>query len=234
MLAELIGTLRLEGACLYVDALHSGERVLPIWPPEFTLRMEGDQVLVVDGEGQVVARAGEEVYMGGGHVPVRDEWVLGQIPEACRGSTFLVGTGVRPNVRQDAELVSTDAVATEAGTVLFPHYRPALDEQITGAQTVSGRLVAYDYYRCLHLQTESFGPYTLLWPSEWSLQVVDGTAVVTDQEGIPLAQLGNEVLLRARAVPHSWDSPVYRQLVDELPGDCISTTWLVDEIQARP
>jgi len=241
MLAELIGTLQLEGECLYVHTLHGGERVLPIWPPEFTLRVEDEQVLVIDGEGQVAARAGEEVYMGGGYVPVSDEWVLGQIPQACRGPYFVVGNEVRPNLRQDAELLSTDVVATEAGTILFPHYSRALDEQITGARPIGGRgsslegkLVAYDYRRCLHLQTESFGPYTLLWPSGWALQVVDGTAVVTDQEGIPVAQLGNEVLLRARAVPHSWDSPIYRQLVDELPGDCIGATWLVDEVRARP
>jgi hypothetical protein len=234
MEAELVGTLRLEGECLYVDALHDGGRVLPIWPPEFTLRIEDDQVLVINGEGEGAARGGEEVYMGGGHVPVSDEWVLGQIPEACRGSYFVVGSEVRPNLRQDAELLSTDAIATEAGTVLFPQYKPVLNQQIAGSQTVSGRLVAYDYYRCLHLQTESFGPFTLLWPPEWSLQTMDGSPVVRNKEGRPVAQLGDEVLLSARSVPHSWDSPVYRQLVDELPGDCIGATWLVDEIQARP
>jgi hypothetical protein len=62
MTAELIGTLRLEDACLQVQPLGGGV-LLPIWPPEFTLRTEGEQVLVIDGEGQVAARAGEEVYM---------------------------------------------------------------------------------------------------------------------------------------------------------------------------
>jgi len=234
MLAELFGTLRLDGECLYVDAFHGGERVLPVWPPEFTLRLEGDQVLVIDGEGQVAARAGEEVYMGGGYVPVSDEWVLGQIPEACRGSYFVVGSEVRPNLRQDAELLSLDTVATETGTVLFPHYSPALDEQVTDGQAVSGKLVAYEYYRCLHLQTETFGPFTLLWPPGWSLQVVDGAAVVMDKEGSAVARLGDEVFLSARSAPHSWDDPIGRQLVGELPGDCIGATWLVDDAETRP
>ena len=57
MLALLIGTLRREGACLYVQSL-DGEVLLPIWPPEFTLRAEGDQVLVIDGQGQVAAHVG--------------------------------------------------------------------------------------------------------------------------------------------------------------------------------
>ena len=73
MEAALAGTLRLEEGCLRVYSLYDGRSTLPIWPPEFTLRVEGDQVLVIDGEGQVVAHAGEEVYMGGGSVPVTDE-----------------------------------------------------------------------------------------------------------------------------------------------------------------
>jgi hypothetical protein len=234
MLAELIGTLQPEGECLYVDALHGGERVLPIWPPEFTLRAEGDQLLVIDSEGQIAAQAGQEVYMAGGYVQVTDEWVLQQIPPACQGSHFVVGTQVRPNLRQGAELLSVDVIEAEGRAVLFPHYEPALDEQVTDARTIEGRLVAYAYRRCLHVQSESYGPFTLLWPADWSLEPVDGILTVIDQEGIALAQMDDEVRLRTRAVPHTMDSPAYRQLLDELPGDCIGPTWLVDEIEARP
>jgi hypothetical protein len=234
MLAELVGTLRLEGECLYVDGLQGDGHVLPIWPPEFTLREEDEQVLVIDAEGQVAARVGEEVYMAGGHVPVSDEWVLGQIPAACRGAYFIVGSEVRPNLHQEAELLSVHVVTTDGGTVLFAHYTPVLDEQIADRQAISGKLVAYDYRRCLHLQNESFGPMTLLWPPGWSLQVVDGTPVVQDEQGGQVAQLGDEVRLSTRVVPHTMDSPAYRQLVDELPGDCIGATWLVDKVETSP
>jgi hypothetical protein len=232
MLAELVGTLRLEEGCLRVSSLPDGEVVLPIWPPEFTLRVEGDQVLVIDGQGQVAARAGEEVYMGGGHVPVTDEWVLQQIPPACRGSYFVVGNTVRPNLRQDAELLSTEVISMAGRTILFPRYEPALDEQVTDRTSIGGKLVAYDYRRCLHLQTE-WGPgvATLLWPPDWSVRVDGDAAVVVDGTGQDVARLGDEVLLRARAVPQTMDSPVYRQLIDELPGDCVGATWLVDGIQ---
>jgi hypothetical protein len=231
MLAQLIGTLQLEGECLYVDSLQGGERVLPIWPPEFTLRLEGEQLLVIDGQGQVAARVGEEVYMGGGHVPVTDEWVLQQIPSACQGSYFVVGEGVRPNLRQETELLYTDVISAAGGTILFPRYKAALDEQVTDAQSIAGQLVAYDYQRCLHLQTESWGPFTLLWPTDWSLQVTEDTATVVDGQGKSVAQLRDEVSLRARSVPHTADLPVYRQLIEELPGDCIGATWLVDDVE---
>jgi hypothetical protein len=234
MLAELIGTLQLQGECLYVDSLGGDERVLPIWPPEFTLRTAGDQVLVIDGEGLVVARAGEEVYMGGGHMPVSDEWVLGQIPAACRGAYFVVGSEARPNLREDAELLTTDVVSANTGTVLFPRYSPTLDGTITGGERLAGQLVAYDYRRCLHLQSDSFGPMTLLWPPEWSLQLADGVPVVLDEQGTPRARLGDKLQLQTRSVPHTMESPVYRQLLEELPGDCIGATWLVDELETKP
>ena len=155
MMAELVGTLRLEGACLYVQSL-GGEVVLPIWPPDFTLRLQGDRVheeqaLVIDGKGQVAARAGEEVYMDGGYVGVTDEWVLQQIPPACRGEYFVVGNEVRPNLRYDSDLFALDVDSTTERTVLFLRYKPALDAQVANAGSIAGKLVVYDYNRCLHL-----------------------------------------------------------------------------------
>ena len=231
MLAQLIGTLRLEGACLQVQPL-SGGVILPIWPPEFTLRTEGEQVLVIDGQGQVAARAGEEVYMAGGYVGVSDEWVLQQIPAACRGEYFVVGSEVRPNLRYNSDLFALDVISGTTGTVLFLRYKPALDRQIADAGALDGKLVIYDYYRCLHLQTE-WGPgaVTLLWPSDWSTRVNDGEAIVVDGRGQAVARVGDEVSLRGRAIPQDMDFAAYRQLVDELPGDCIGTSWLVDGIE---
>ena len=230
MQAELIGTLRLEGACLYVQSL-GGEVLLPIWPPEFTLRTEGEQVMVIDGEGQVAARAGEEVYMGCGYVGVSDEWVLQQIPAACRGETFVVGNEVRPNLHYDSDLFALDLVSTTQQTVLFLRYKPALDEQVAEGGPMAGKLVVYDYYRCLHLQAD-WGPgaVTLLWPANWSARVDGETFVVLDGTGRVVARVGDEVHLRGRAIPHSADVAVYRQLIDELPGDCIGASWLVDRV----
>jgi len=167
MCAMLVGMLRLRDTCLYVQSLGGGS-VLPIWPPEFTLRVEGDQVLVINGEGQVTVHAGEEVYMSGGYAgDTTDEWVLQQIPPACQGEYFVVGNEVRPNLRYDSDLFALDVVSDTARTVLFLRYRPALDEQVVEAVSASGKLVAYDYRRCLHLQTD-WGPgeVILLWPAD--------------------------------------------------------------------
>ncbi len=234
MLAELVGTLVLDadGGCLRVAPLYGGESLLPIWPPEYTLRVEGEQVLVIDGEGQVAARVGEEVSMSGGQVAVTDEWVLQQIPTACRGAYFVVGHEVRPSLRHDSSLFSLDVISTTTRTLLFLHVKPALDEQVTEAQSIAGKLVAYDYRRCIHLQTE-WGPGSvmLLWPADWSLHVEGDTATILDGAGQAAVQLGDEVRLCVRAIPQTMESPIYRQLLDELPGDCTGTTWIVDGVE---
>lgn len=234
MLAELVGTLRLEGACLYVEMLGGGV-VLPIWPPEFTLRADGDQMQVIDGKGQVAALVGEEVYMAGGYVGVSDEWVLQQIPPACRGETFVVGSEVRPNLHQGSELLDLDVISTTGRTILFMRHKPALNEQVVDTGSISGKLVLYEGDRCLRLQTDGGpGPFALLWPAGWSLRVADGHATLVDESGQVLARVGDEVHLRGRAVPHDYDVAIYRQLLDEMPGDCRGASWLVDGLDPGP
>jgi hypothetical protein len=55
--------------------------------------------------------------------------------------------------------------------------------------------------------------------------------MLVDGTGETVAQVGDQVHVRGRAVPHTTDSPVYRQLIDELPGDCVGATWVVDQIE---
>jgi len=231
MLAQLIGTLRLEDACLQVQPLGGGV-ILPIWPPEFTLRSEGEQVLVIDGKGQVAARAGEEVYMAGGYVGVSDEWVLQQIPAACRGDYWIVGSA-RPNLTYDSDLFTPEVVSTPQIEAIFLRYKPALSEQAQAAKEVTGRLVLYEYQRCLQLETGGLGgPVHLFWPPDWSLRASDGEVAVLDGTGQVVGRVGQDVSLRVREVPGDWDSAVYRQLVNELPCSCMGgLSWLVDGVE---
>jgi hypothetical protein len=231
MLAELIGTLWLDpdGGCLRVRSLYGGEDLLVVWKPEFTLREQDGPLEVLDAEGEIAARVGEEVYLAGGYVTVRDEWVLQQIPPACRGATFVAGYPVRPNLRHDAGLFDLDVRALPEQTLLFLRAKPALEEQALETSTLSGTLVAYRERRCLQLQnTGGMDGATLVWPSDWSLRVEGEKATLLDGAGQVVARLGDEVRLRARVVPHTMDAPVYRQLIEELPGDCVGATWLVE------
>lgn len=227
MLALASGTLLLEQGCLRLEG-----GMLPIWPPGYTLRVEGGQVLIIDGGGGLAARAGEEVCMGGGQSGVTDEWVLQQIPAACRGDYWIVGSA-RPNLTYDSDLFSPEVVSTPQIEAIFLRYKPALSEQASVAREVTGRLVLYEYQRCLQLDTGGLGgPVHLFWPPDWSLRASDGEVAVLDGTGQVMGRVGEDVSLRVREVPSDWEDAVYRQLVDEVPCSCMGgLSWLVDRVE---
>jgi hypothetical protein len=235
MLAELIGTLHLDpqGGCLRVESLYDGADVLPIWQPEYTLRVEGDQVQVIDEEGEVAVQVGDEVCMSGGYSSMVSQWVNPQIPQDCQGAYFLVGQTVRPNLQHDSDLFHLDVVSSAERTVLFLRRKPALDEQAMDVEFIAGDLVVTGERRCVHIQNMPLGPSSpmLFWPSDWSVQVDGDSIVILDETGQAVAQQGDRVLLRVRAVPHTMNAPVYRQLIDELPCDCLGASWVVEKVE---
>lgn len=95
MAALLPGTLVLSGECLLVKSDNSEHTTLPIWPYDHRLRVEGNTIEVLNGNGEVVARVGEPVEMGGGEVPVDVDWINSHlhypIPAACQGPYWIVG-----------------------------------------------------------------------------------------------------------------------------------------------
>jgi hypothetical protein len=67
---------------------------LLLWPPDYGARVENGEVEIVDGAGQVVARVGEEVRLGGGAIPV--DWdsekyrqLYHELPGDCHGPYWI-------------------------------------------------------------------------------------------------------------------------------------------------
>lgn len=94
MASELKGKLVLDNGCLRVD------KYLLIWPHGFSLRTEGEEILIIDSNGQVFARVGDEIYVGGGEVAIPEEEakefieesITGQpLPDNCTGPYWIVG-----------------------------------------------------------------------------------------------------------------------------------------------
>ena len=91
MMADIRGEFLLDDeGCLRVAG---NDRVVPIWPADFSVDREDGQVRVLNSRGRVVARVGEEVYMGGGEVGRSLEGIAG-VEKRCSGTYWLVGTGV--------------------------------------------------------------------------------------------------------------------------------------------
>jgi len=237
MTAALVATLRLEDGCLQLQSPAGQVAHVPIWPPEFTLRLPddraaGDEVLVIDGAGEVVARTGEEVFMSGGESAVSDPWVLQQIPPACRGAYWIVGDTVRPNLRYGSDLFALDVLTSTGHTLFFLRQKPPLQAEVHERGTLQGTLAPPESDRCLHIWTE-WGPgvVTPLWPPDWSARVEGDTVVLIDGAGQAVARTGETVRLTGGVIPLNWESEVIRRLFDELPGDCLGTYWIVAGVE---
>ena len=86
-----------------------GRGGLVVWPHGYSLRREGDEILVLNGRGEAVAEVGEEVRMGGGQITQEEagptpgaarrafEEKRGElgVPERCRGPLWVSSEVVR-------------------------------------------------------------------------------------------------------------------------------------------
>jgi len=230
MEAELIGNLVLVDGCLRVNSIYGQASTLPVWPPEFTITADEDEIQVHDGDDQVVARVGQEVYMSGGEGSANSmpDCVREQLPAVCTGPYWIVGDTVRPNLRHDSELFSLDVISTTDHTLLFLGQKPALDEWADGDSVVAGTLVLYDYQRCPRVVSDDgLTDYVPLWPPDYGARVENGEFEILDGSGQAVARVKEEAVLAGASIPMVWDSEQYQRLRRELPGDCYGPYWVV-------
>ena len=232
MAAEMIGTLTLSGGCLRVESLFGDGSYLPVWPAEFDLKRDGNTIAVVDGAGEVVARTGEEVYMGGGEgsfdsIP---ECARQQLSPACGEPVWVVGEGVRPNLRADSDLFSLQVISSTERSFLMLRKQPVLDEWADRGSTATGTLVLWEGQRCLRIWSETgLGDFLPLWPQSYGARFSDGQVEILDGAGEVVARTGDEVSIPGGLIPGGWQSERYRELYYELPGDCYGPWWIVGE-----
>jgi hypothetical protein len=232
MEAELVGVLVLEEGCLRVDSHYNYGSYLPFWPLEFTLDLDDDTVIIVDGDDVVVGRVGEEIYMGGGtgRLSALPDCVREQLPASCKGPFWIVGEGVRLNIKEDPEFIQIEHIISSDRTMILLKKEPILDEWLEESAVISGKLRVYSPQRCPRIQSESgMTDYLLIWPPNYSLQLTDGLVEIIDGDGDLVAREGSDLVLHGSPIPHSWDSEHYRQLYYEIPGDCFGPYWIVGE-----
>ena len=64
-LEAMKGRLMLRGRCLLLETAHSPGEYFVVWPPGFNVHRTGDDLLVLNGGGSVIAKVGDHVTLGG-------------------------------------------------------------------------------------------------------------------------------------------------------------------------
>ena len=89
MEALLIATLVVEDGCLRAHQDESNESYTIVWQTDYFLNNNDGLIEMLDREGNVVARVGETIYLGGGEVRQVDaEQLRAPVPERCAGPKF--------------------------------------------------------------------------------------------------------------------------------------------------
>jgi hypothetical protein len=87
MEALATGMLILEDGYLRLSPSYSDDNFLIIWPKGYSLDKNGDEIRILDEEGQVVARVGDNISAAGGEVECLSVFWLkgGFLPFNCKG-----------------------------------------------------------------------------------------------------------------------------------------------------
>lgn len=81
MMALGKGRLLTVDGCVRLEGAHGDSGDVVVWPPGYSLDRRDGEVLVLNEKGEVEARVGDEVEMGGGEI---SEDALAEKPEAQR------------------------------------------------------------------------------------------------------------------------------------------------------
>jgi hypothetical protein len=98
--SEVYMTAALTGELVLEDGyLHVGEDLI-IWQPDYFLNSNDGTIEILDREGKVVGRVGEEIYMGGGEIKSIEfinSLIKEPLPQGIDGPFWLQGAETRLN-----------------------------------------------------------------------------------------------------------------------------------------
>lgn len=189
--ALMQGVLALdEAGCLRVEypGMEADGELGPlvIWHHDFTLQIEGDTIEVLNGEGVVVGRVGEEVSMGGGG---GNQVALPGMPlDACPGPYWILGSmeTLEAQAIPDIDVYPVSGDGDTIQAIFYSQSKPAGGESgITGILTIEEG--------CFRV-----GDYTILWPPDlWPDEDSDPLQIVYRRDGVEalMATVGEEVTL---------------------------------------
>ncbi len=100
MTALAVGELFIQEGCLRLGQRGSRDSLLVLWQPDYFLNNRNGMIEILDREGAVVARVGDEIRMGGGEVPPTaglEQQLREPIPTPCHGPYWVMGEFVTQN-----------------------------------------------------------------------------------------------------------------------------------------
>ena len=230
----MVGKMTVKDGYIYI-----GDNVV-IWKPDYFVNSDNGTIEILDREGKVVAREGEEVVMGGGGVSLEqiNKYLKEPLPADFKGNLHLQGSGTRLSLNFNSELFHMDAIANGDHEIYFLTAKQSLNEAITEKITVTGSFTAGTgsfFFRSPVIisdpkpeENKTSVQYTTFWPEGYTGGVTDGVFEVLDNEGNIVVQSGDRITVEGRVL-YNFNSTA-EQLFNELPGGLTGPHLIVERI----
>ena len=231
MEARMVGELVLQDGYLRVGGS------LVIWQPDYFVHNNNGTIEVLDRDGVVVGRVGEEIVMGGGGIPFEyvNKLLKEPLPSDTEGPFWLQGGGTRLSLSFSSDLFGLQVLDLGEYKVYFLTRKPLLDELASQEITITGRLLAsYNdvIIQAPHIRVEPKPEenkgtvrYTTFWPADYEARINNGVFEILDGSGNVVLRDGEEADIVGRVI-YGYSA----QLNEELPGGFSGPYLIVNRI----
>ena len=179
------GRLQVYRGCIYIR-----NGTIPVWPSDFSVRVEDDLVQVLDESGNVAAVDGRETVLAG--YEVRADGPEGRetsatLPLECPpGNFWIVGDEIGDMKEQAGRLI----VPLEGSSLIFPRQSPGVWKDDLSIST-KGELVHEE--DCLRVDDAE--KHMIVWPPLFTPHMHNGVVEVRDGNGLTVASVGDRLEL---------------------------------------
>ena len=208
------GRLQVDRGCIYIR-----NGTIPVWPSDFSLRVEDGTVQVLDGSGNLVGVEGREAVLAGYEVRANSpegREISATLPLACPpGNFWIVGDEIGDLKEQAGRLI----VPLERSSLIFPRQSPGIWRDDLSIFT-EGELVHEG--DCLRIDDAE--RHMVVWPPLFMPHLNNGVVEVRDGDGVTVATVGDSLKLTG------FGSELMRpHYVDRCPGPY----WIVGRVTER-
>lgn len=234
---------------LFMEALTVGELTLKegylrvgdnliIWQPDYFVNSNNGTIEILDRDGKVVGRVGDEIVMGGGiagTVVNINRSLKEPLPLDTQGPCWIQGSGTRLSLNFSSNLFSLETITFGEDKAYFLKRKPPLDDLAKQEITLAGKMVAsyngvlikYPFIVVGAKPEENKGPvsYATFWPSEYTARINNGEFEVLDGAGKVVLRDGEDVDISGKVI-YAYSA----QLNEELPGGHIGPYLMIDRI----
>ena len=175
------GRLQVSRGCIYIRNGH-----IPVWPSDFSLRVDNDLVQVLDESGNVAAVDGREAFLAGYEVRAdspEGREISATLPLACPpGNFWIVGDEIGDLKEKAGRLI----VPLEGSSLIFPRQSPGVWRDDLSLSTEGDLVHEGDCLRMNDLER-----HMIVWPPLFTPSMQNGVVEVRDGDGVTVVTVGD-------------------------------------------